>query len=117
MAPRELDYWMEGLGAELMEDSAIFWDRRAFDPVAGALGHRAMILRSEIDTARTSVPSSGHSSSYLCQQDSVLPLKTGARRNNPLFHLPDDRWPEAINTEVVSRVAAAAAALVVKLTR
>jgi len=37
--------------------------------------------------------------------------------SNPLFHLPDDRWPEAINTEVVTRVAAAAAALVVKLTR
>ena len=37
--------------------------------------------------------------------------------SNPLFHLPDDRWPEAINTEVVARVAAAAAALVVKLTR
>ena len=37
--------------------------------------------------------------------------------SNPRFHLPDDRWPEAINTEVVTRVAAAAAALVVKLTR
>jgi len=39
---------MEGLGAELIEDPAIFWNRLAFDPVAGAPGHRAMILRSEI---------------------------------------------------------------------
>jgi hypothetical protein len=37
--------------------------------------------------------------------------------SNPLFHLPQDRWPCAIDTDVVTRVAAAAAALVVKLTR
>ena len=37
--------------------------------------------------------------------------------SNPLFHLPQDRWPHAVDTEVVTRVAAAAAALVVKLTR
>jgi hypothetical protein len=37
--------------------------------------------------------------------------------SNPLFHLPQDRWPYAVDTNVVTRVAAAAAALVVKLTR
>ena len=37
--------------------------------------------------------------------------------SNPLFHLPQDRWPCAVDTDVVTRVAAAAAALVVKLTR
>jgi hypothetical protein len=37
--------------------------------------------------------------------------------SNPLFHLPQDRWPHAVDTDVVTRVAAAAAALVVKLTR
>jgi hypothetical protein len=37
--------------------------------------------------------------------------------SNPLFHLPQDRWPHAVETDVVTRVAAAAAALVVKLTR
>ena len=37
--------------------------------------------------------------------------------SNPLFHLPQDRWPHAVDTNVVTRVAAAAAALVVKLTR
>ena len=36
---------------------------------------------------------------------------------NPLFHLPDDRWPHAVDPDAVTRVAAAAAALVVKLTR
>jgi hypothetical protein len=36
---------------------------------------------------------------------------------NPLFHLPQDRWPHAVDTDVVTRVAAGAAALVVKLTR
>jgi hypothetical protein len=37
--------------------------------------------------------------------------------SNPMFHLPQDRWPYAVDTDVVTRVAAAAAALVVKLTR
>jgi hypothetical protein len=37
--------------------------------------------------------------------------------SNPLCHLPQDRWPHAVDTDVVTRVAAAAAALVVKLTR
>jgi hypothetical protein len=36
--------------------------------------------------------------------------------SNPLFHLPQDRWPHAVDTDAVTRVAAAAAALVVKLT-
>jgi len=37
--------------------------------------------------------------------------------SNPLFHLPQDRWPHAVDTDVVTRVATAAAALVVTLTR
>jgi len=37
--------------------------------------------------------------------------------SNLLFHLPQDRWPYAVDADVVTRVAAAAAALVVKLTR
>jgi hypothetical protein len=37
--------------------------------------------------------------------------------SNPLFHLPQDRWPHAVDTDAVTSVAAAAAALVVKLTR
>jgi len=36
---------------------------------------------------------------------------------NPLFHLPQDRWPHAVDIAAVTRVAAAAASLVVKLTR
>jgi hypothetical protein len=32
--------------------------------------------------------------------------------SNPLFHLPDDRWPHAVDADAVTRVAAAAAALV-----
>jgi hypothetical protein len=37
--------------------------------------------------------------------------------SNPLFHLPQDRWPHAVDTDTVTRIAEAAAALVVKLTR
>jgi hypothetical protein len=37
--------------------------------------------------------------------------------SNPLFHLPDDRWPHAVDADAVTRIAAAAAALVLKLTR
>jgi hypothetical protein len=37
--------------------------------------------------------------------------------SNLLFHLPQDRWPCAVDTDAVSHIAAAAAALVVKLTR
>jgi len=34
-----------------------------------------------------------------------------------LFHLPQDRWPHAVNPDAVTRVAAASAALVAALTR
>jgi len=37
--------------------------------------------------------------------------------SNPLFHLPQDRWPHAVDVAAVARIAAAAAGLVVKLTR
>ena len=37
--------------------------------------------------------------------------------NNPLFHLPQDRWPHAVDAGSIARVAAAAARLVVRLTR
>jgi hypothetical protein len=37
--------------------------------------------------------------------------------SNPLFHLPQDRWPHAVDASVVARVAAAASRLVVRLTR
>jgi hypothetical protein len=37
--------------------------------------------------------------------------------SNPWFHLPQDRWPHAVEVDAVTRIAAAAAALVVDLTR
>jgi hypothetical protein len=37
--------------------------------------------------------------------------------SNPLFHLPQDRWPQAVEVEIVTRIAAAASAPVVDLTR
>jgi hypothetical protein len=37
--------------------------------------------------------------------------------SNPLFHLPQDRWPRAVDPRVVARVAAASSRLVVGLTR
>jgi hypothetical protein len=37
--------------------------------------------------------------------------------SNPLFHLPQDRWPDAVDAGIVARVAAAAARLVLGLTR
>src|SRR5262249_726773 len=36
--------------------------------------------------------------------------------SNPLFHLPQDRWPRAVDAAVVSGVAAAVSCLVVRLT-
>jgi hypothetical protein len=36
--------------------------------------------------------------------------------SNPWFHLPQDRWPHAVDVDAVTRVAAAAATLVAKLT-
>ena len=37
--------------------------------------------------------------------------------SNPLFHMPRDRWPHAVDAGIVARVAAAAARLVLGLTR
>ena len=37
--------------------------------------------------------------------------------SNPLFHLPQDRWPQAVDVDAVARIAAAAARMVVALTR
>jgi hypothetical protein len=37
--------------------------------------------------------------------------------SNPLFHLPQDRWPHAVDAAAVARIAAAAAGLVLNLTR
>jgi hypothetical protein len=37
--------------------------------------------------------------------------------SNPLFHLPQDRLPHAVDVAAVTRIAAAAARLVVALTR
>jgi hypothetical protein len=37
--------------------------------------------------------------------------------SNPLFHLPQDRWPNAVNAGTIARIAAAAARVVVALTR
>jgi len=37
--------------------------------------------------------------------------------SNPLFHLPQDRWPHAVDSNAVTRIAAAAAAVVLALTR
>ncbi len=36
---------------------------------------------------------------------------------SPLFHLPDDRWPDAVDVDAVTRVASAVARIVVDLTR
>ena len=37
--------------------------------------------------------------------------------SNPLFHLPQDRWPHAVDVAAIARIAAAAAGLVLNLTR
>lgn len=37
--------------------------------------------------------------------------------SNPLFHLPSDRWPDAVDVPVIARLAAGAAGAVVGLTR
>ena len=37
--------------------------------------------------------------------------------SNPLFHLPQDRWPHAVDVAAIERIASAAARMVVRLTR
>jgi hypothetical protein len=37
--------------------------------------------------------------------------------SNPWFHLPEDRWPHAVDADIMTRIARAAAALVLRLTR
>jgi len=37
--------------------------------------------------------------------------------SNPLFHLPQDRWPHAVDVPVVERIASAASRIAVQLTR
>ena len=37
--------------------------------------------------------------------------------SNPLFHLPQDRYPAAVDTQAVARFAAASARMVVALSR
>lgn len=37
--------------------------------------------------------------------------------SNPWFHLPQDRWPHAVDVAMVERIAAAAASMAVRLTR
>src|SRR5262249_58545588 len=37
--------------------------------------------------------------------------------SNPWFHLPQDRWPHAVDVAAIARIAAAAARTVVALTR
>lgn len=36
---------------------------------------------------------------------------------NPLFHLPQDRWPHAVDVPAVARIAAAAAQMTLRLSR
>ena len=36
---------------------------------------------------------------------------------NPLFHLPQDRWPDAVDLDAVTGIAAAGARLVLAMTR
>jgi hypothetical protein len=37
--------------------------------------------------------------------------------SNPLFHLPQDRWPHAVDAAAVARIAAVMARLTLRLTR
>jgi hypothetical protein len=37
--------------------------------------------------------------------------------SNPLFHLPQDRWPHAVDAGAIARIATVASRLVVALTR
>src|SRR5262252_6028334 len=54
------------------------------------------VVKQAIDTARTSVPSGGHSSSYLCHQDSVFAAqdrRLGRTGNAVLDRLPREPTP------------------------
>jgi len=57
------------------------------------------VVKQAIDTARTSVPSGGHSSSYLCQQDSVFAAQ-GRRLARPRHCLVRQSWSSPITPDV-----------------
>jgi hypothetical protein len=37
--------------------------------------------------------------------------------SNPWFHMPQDRWPDTVNVAAVTRIASAAARIVLALTQ
>jgi hypothetical protein len=97
----------------------------------GAAGGELSILSSDPDAAalaETVLARAGHPPSRIAPP-SLVP--SGETRDihraggcyvtlvgsNPWFHLPDDRWPHAVDAAAVARIAAGAAAMVATLTR
>jgi hypothetical protein len=97
----------------------------------GAAGGELSILSGDPDAAalaETELARAGHPPSRIAPPSLVPSGETrdihraGGRYitlvgSNPWFHLPDDRWPHAVDAAAVARIAAGAAAMVATLTR
>jgi hypothetical protein len=95
------------LGGKLSLQSASDDLRQATTEALARAGQPADLM-----TPKTLVPS-GETRDIHCAGGRYITLVG----SNPLFHLPQDRWPDAVDAEIVTRVATAAAAIVVRLTR
>ena len=78
-----------------------------------AVAHLARAGRAPDFLAPISVVPSGETRDIHCAGGRYVTLVG----SNPLFHLPQDRWPHAVDIEAVTRIASACAALVVAMTR
>ncbi len=100
----------------------------------GAAGSKLMIMSAQDDLRALAVAhltAAGHKPDLLADR-SIVPSgetkdihKAGGRyltlvgppSTSPLFHLPQDRWPDAVDVSAVARVAEGMASAVVALTR
>ena len=77
-----------------------------------ALASRALAPAPHVQAPKTQVPS-GETRDIHCAGGRYLTLVG----SNKLFHLPQDRWPHAVDVQAVERIASAAARIAVQLTR
>lgn len=124
-------------GLDAFQERRPGWDRPAgatwvhYGANIGATGGRLSIMSASDDMRRMmaeALQAAGQAADDLTSP-SVVPSgetrdihRAGGRYvtlvgSNPLFHLPSDRWPHAVNVPAIARVAVGAAAMVVGLTR
>lgn len=125
------------LGLDAFLDGRRGWDQRNgatwvhYGANIGATGGRLSIMSADADLPilmRDALAAAGQGADETADP-SVVPSgetrdihRAGGRYvtlvgSNPLFHLPQDRFPRAVNVPAIARYAAGAAAMVVALTR